>query len=34
MENRAADHVLGCMGINGFDGIPPEGRMLWKNASD
>ena len=34
MENRAADHVFGCMDIDGFDGIPPEGRMLWKNASD
>jgi phospholipase C len=34
MENRAADHVFGCMGINGFDGIPSSGRMLWKNASD
>ena len=33
MENRATDHVLGCMGLDGFDGIPPGGRMLYKNAS-
>jgi len=30
MENRAADHLLGClMGTDkGFDGIPPEGRQI------
>ena len=29
MENRAFDHLFGCMGLDGVDGIPPEGRTLY-----
>jgi phospholipase C len=34
MENRAADHVFGCFGLPGFDGIPPEGRVLYADPSN
>lgn len=34
MENRAADHMLGCFGLPGFDGIPPEGRVLWNDPTN
>ena len=28
MENRAFDHMLGCMDLPGLDGIPAEGRQI------
>jgi phospholipase C len=28
MENRAFDHILGCLDRPGLDGIPPSGRLL------
>ena len=28
MENHAADQIFGCMGLPGFDGIPPEGHKV------
>eukprot|EP01044_Picomonas_judraskeda_P007090 COSAG03_NODE_743_length_6016_cov_4.204834_4_plen_391_part_00 len=34
MENRAADHVFGCFGLPGFDGIPPGGRVLYADPSN
>ena len=34
MENRAADHVFGCFGLPGFDGIPPGGRVLGHIANN
>lgn len=34
MENRAADHVFGCFGLPGFDGIPPGGRLLYADPSN
>lgn len=33
MENRAADHMFGCMGLPGFDGIAP-GHTLPKDPAD
>ena len=34
MENRAFDHIFGCMGLEGVDGIPPEGRRLRADPSN
>lgn len=37
MENRALDHVFGCIGgegIIGLDGIPPEGRQIPIDGDD
>ena len=34
LENRAADHIFGCFGLPGFDGIPPEGRVLWADPAN
>ena len=34
MENRAFDHIFGCMGLEGVDGIPPEGRRLYADPAN
>ena len=32
LENRPFDHMFGCMGLPGADGIPSEGRLLCDNG--
>ena len=34
MENHAFDSMLGCMGLPGADGIPPEGHLIPVDPSD
>ena len=34
MENHAADNIFGCMDLPGFDGIPKEGLVLQKDATN
>ena len=34
LENRAWDHVFGCFGLKGADGIPPEGRVLFADPAN
>ena len=34
MENRAFDHMLGCMDIPGIDGIPAAGRQIPVDPND
>ena len=34
MENHAFDAMLGCMGLPGADGIPPEGHLIPVDPND
>lgn len=34
MENRGADHIFGCFGLEGFDGVPTAGEPLLRDGSD
>ena len=34
MENRGADHIFGCFGLEGFDGVPAAGEPLLRDGSD
>ena len=34
MENHAFDAMLGCMGLPGADGIPPEGHLIPVDPAD
>ena len=31
MENRGADTIFGCMGLDGFDGVPAAGKPLYRD---
>jgi phospholipase C len=34
MENRGADHMFGCFGLDGFDGVPATGEPLPRDGSN
>ena len=34
MENRGADHMFGCFGLDGFDGLPPGGQPLLRDGNN
>ena len=34
MENRAFDHLIGCMDLPGIDGIPPEGLLIPRDPTN